>query len=87
MESRIHGDMYVRFGGRYRKTYRRNAKRRPVPSLRHRPRPESQFLEHLQRSPEPTSTHASTTGLSSAVEKPSPTRQHSRALKLQPRPS
>ena len=35
-----------------------------------RPRPESQFSEHPQRSPEPTSTHASTTGLSSAVEKP-----------------
>lgn len=33
MESRIHGDMYVRFGGRYGKTYRRKAARRPVPSL------------------------------------------------------
>lgn len=33
MESRIHGDMYVRFGGRYGKTYRRKAARHPVPSL------------------------------------------------------
>lgn len=33
MESRIHGDMYVRFGGRYGETYRRKAARRPVPSL------------------------------------------------------
>jgi acetyltransferase-like isoleucine patch superfamily enzyme len=34
MESRIHGNMYVRFGGRHGKTYRSNAARRPVPSLR-----------------------------------------------------
>ena len=33
MESRIHGDMYVRFGGRYGETYRRKAERRSVPSL------------------------------------------------------
>ena len=33
MESRIHGDMYVRFGGRFLKTYRRKAARRRVPSL------------------------------------------------------
>lgn len=33
-ESRMHGDMQVRFGGRYGKTYRRKAARRPVPSLR-----------------------------------------------------
>lgn len=33
MESRIHGDMYVRFGGRYVKTYRRKAARRLIPSL------------------------------------------------------
>ena len=33
MESRIHGNMYVRFGGRLGKTYRRNAARRPLPSL------------------------------------------------------
>lgn len=32
-ESRIHGDMYVRFGGRYGKTYRRKATRRLIPSL------------------------------------------------------
>ena len=32
-ESRIHGDMYVRFGGRYVKTYRRKAARRLIPSL------------------------------------------------------
>lgn len=32
-ESRIHGDVYVRFGGRYGKTYRRKATRRPIPSL------------------------------------------------------
>lgn len=32
-ESRIHGDMYVRFGGRYGKTYRRKATRRFIPSL------------------------------------------------------
>lgn len=32
MESRIHGDMYVRFGGRYGKTYARKSTRRPVPS-------------------------------------------------------
>ncbi len=32
-ESRIHGDMYVRFGGRYVKTYRRKATRRLIPSL------------------------------------------------------
>ena len=56
MESRIHGDMYVRFGGRYRKTYRRNAKRRPVPSLPRRLRQVSQFSELRQRSQEPTFT-------------------------------
>ena len=33
MESRIHGDVYVRFGGRYGKTYRRKATRRFIPSL------------------------------------------------------
>lgn len=33
-ESRMRGDMQVRFGGRYGKTYRRKAARRPVPSLR-----------------------------------------------------
>ncbi len=33
MESRIHGDVYVRFGGRYGETYRRKAARRSVPSL------------------------------------------------------
>ena len=33
MESRIHGDMYVRFGGRYGETYCRKAKRHSVPSL------------------------------------------------------
>ncbi len=33
MESRIHGDVYVRFGGRYGKTYRRKATRRLIPSL------------------------------------------------------
>ena len=33
MESRIHGDMYVRFGGRFLKTYCRKAARRRVPSL------------------------------------------------------
>ncbi len=33
MESRIHGNMYVRFGGRLGETYRRNAERRPLPSL------------------------------------------------------
>ena len=32
-ESRIHGDMYVRFGGRYGETYRRKTTRRPIPSL------------------------------------------------------
>ena len=32
-ESRIHGDMYVRFGGRYVKTYRRKVTRRLIPSL------------------------------------------------------
>lgn len=32
-ESRIHGDMYVRFGGRYGETYRRKATRRSIPSL------------------------------------------------------
>ena len=32
-ESRIHGDVYVRFGGRYGKTYRRKATRRLIPSL------------------------------------------------------
>lgn len=32
-ESRIHGDMYVRFGGRYGETYRRKAIRRLIPSL------------------------------------------------------
>lgn len=30
----MRGDMQVRFGGRYGKTYRRKAARRPVPSLR-----------------------------------------------------
>lgn len=33
MESRMHGDMHVRFGGRYGETYRRKAARRPMPSL------------------------------------------------------
>ncbi len=33
MESRIHGNVYVRFGGRYGETYRRKAARRSVPSL------------------------------------------------------
>ena len=33
-ESRMRGDMQVRFGGRYGKTYCRKAARRPVPSLR-----------------------------------------------------
>lgn len=33
MESRIHGDVYVRFEGRYGKTYRRKATRRFIPSL------------------------------------------------------
>ena len=33
MESRIHGDMYVRFGGRYGETYCRKAERHSVPSL------------------------------------------------------
>ncbi len=33
-ESRMRGDMQVRFGGRYGKTYCRKAVRRPVPSLR-----------------------------------------------------
>lgn len=32
-ESRIHGDVYVRFGGRYGKTYRRKVTRRSIPSL------------------------------------------------------
>lgn len=32
-ESRIHGDVYVRFGGRYGKTYRRKVIRRSIPSL------------------------------------------------------
>lgn len=33
MESHIHGDMYVRFGGRYLETYHRKVVRRWVPSL------------------------------------------------------
>ena len=33
MESRIHGDMYVRFGGRYGEPYCRKAERHSVPSL------------------------------------------------------
>lgn len=33
-ESRMRGDMQVRFGGRYGKTYCRKAVRRSVPSLR-----------------------------------------------------
>lgn len=33
MESRIHGNMYVRFGGRYGETYCRKAERHSVPSL------------------------------------------------------
>jgi hypothetical protein len=33
MESRIHGDVYVRFGGRHLETYRRKAARRRVSSL------------------------------------------------------
>lgn len=33
MESRIHGDMYVRFGGRYGETYHRKMARRSMPSL------------------------------------------------------
>lgn len=34
MESRIHGDVYVRFGGRLSETYRRKVARRRLPSLR-----------------------------------------------------
>ena len=34
MESRIHGDVYVRFGGEFLETYRRNTVRRRVLSLR-----------------------------------------------------
>jgi hypothetical protein len=33
VESRIRGDVYVRFGGRFSETYRSNAARRRVPSL------------------------------------------------------
>ena len=33
MESRIHGDMYVRFGGRLVETYHRKMARRHLPSL------------------------------------------------------
>lgn len=33
-ESRIHGDMYVRFGGRFGETCGSNAVRRSEPSLR-----------------------------------------------------
>lgn len=33
MESRIHGDMYVRFGGRYLETYHRKVSRRRISSL------------------------------------------------------
>ena len=33
MESRIHGDMYVRFGGRYLETYHRKVARRRISSL------------------------------------------------------
>ena len=33
-ESRIHGDVYVRFGGRLSETYRRKVARRRLPSLR-----------------------------------------------------
>lgn len=33
MESRIHGDMYVRFGGRHGETSHRNVVWRPVSSL------------------------------------------------------
>lgn len=32
-ESRIHGDVYVRFGGRLLETYRRKVTRRRLPSL------------------------------------------------------
>ena len=32
-ESRIHGDVYVRFGGRLSETYRRKVARRRLPSL------------------------------------------------------
>ncbi len=33
IESRIHGDMYVRFGGRHFETYHRKVERRMMPSL------------------------------------------------------
>ena len=33
VESRIHGDMYVRFGGRQGETYHRNVTRRSLSSL------------------------------------------------------
>ncbi len=33
MESRIHGDMYVRFGGRLAETYHRKVEKRCGPSL------------------------------------------------------
>ena len=33
-ESRIHGDVYVRFGGRLSETYHRKVARRRLPSLR-----------------------------------------------------
>ena len=46
-ESRMRGDMQVRFGGRYGKTYCRKAVRRSVPSLRYQRIPETVNFEDV----------------------------------------
>jgi hypothetical protein len=46
-ESRIHGDVYVRFGGRLSETYRRKVARRRLPSLQITAQKISQDMETL----------------------------------------
>ena len=46
-ESRIHGDVYVRFGGRLSETYHRKVERRRLPSLQITAQKISQDMETL----------------------------------------
>ena len=46
-ESRIHGDVYVRFGGRLLETYRRKVTKRRLPSLQITKEKLNQDMENL----------------------------------------
>ena len=46
-ESRIHGDVYVRFGGRLSETYHRKVERRRLPSLQITKEKLNQDMENL----------------------------------------